>query len=414
MKILVLGAGITGITTAYLLAQRGHEVSVIERHADAGRETSFANGGQLSYSHAEPWANPEALVKIVKWIWRDDAPLKFRPSADPYMWGWAMKFLMNCTKKKSLETTKNTLRLGLYSRQVLQQVVKESGIQFHYAQKGILHIYRTEEGLEYARKMARFQEALGCPYEEQSVTQCLEKVPTLKAIRGELFGGLFFPGDESGDIFLYCQTLAKQCRNVEFIHRTEIKRLTYEGDTITGVETDKGTFKADRYVLALGSYSAQYLRQVKLAAPIYPMKGYSISVPLKNPAEVSETSLTDQLHKLVYSKLGNFLRVAGTAEFAGYSQTVNKKRILALKQQVARMYPGLGDIERASEWACLRPQTPDGAPVIGRTKYKNLLLNTGHGTLGWTLGPGSSQIVADMIDGREPAIDITGLTIDRF
>jgi D-amino-acid dehydrogenase len=414
MKILVLGAGITGVTAAYLLSRRGHEVTVVERHENAGRETSFANGGQLSYSHAEPWANPEALVKILKWIWRDDAPLKFRPSLDPHMWAWSLKFLAQCSHKKALITTANTLRLALYSRVVLQQIAKDAGIDFHYHQKGILHIFRSEKALEGARKMAKYQESLGCPYEEHSLTQCLEKIPTLKSIRSELTGGLFFPTDESGDIFLYCQALAKKCAGVEFKYGTHITRLLSEGDTITGVETDKGTLKADRYVMAMGSYSAIYLRQVGVRAPIYPMKGYSISVPLKNPESISNVSLTDQEHKLVYSRLGNVLRVAGTAEFAGYSQTVNKKRVAALKTQVARLYPGVGDVESSTEWACIRPQTPDGAPILGRTKYKNLILNTGHGTLGWTLGPGSSQIITDLIDGKSPGIDLSGLTIDRY
>ncbi|NDF13023.1 MAG: D-amino acid dehydrogenase [Proteobacteria bacterium] len=417
MKILVLGAGIAGVTAAHELSARGHDVTVVERHETSAMETSFANGGQLSYSHAEPWASPAVLGKIAKWIWKKDSPLLFRFNADPNMWVWGLKFLRNCTTKRALYNAENTLRLALYSRQVMHDIVREHPMEFSYRQAGIVHIFRKESGLNAGIKQAQWQQDRGCPFETLSAEEVVRRVPTLANLKGGLTGGLFFPYDESGDIHTFCRRLSEidaSKRQVKYLYHTPIDRVLMNGDKIEGVKTSKGILKADAYVMAAGSYSALLLKQVGIKIPVYPMKGYSISVPLKEGDPVPECSVTDQDQKLVYSKLGNVLRVAGTAEFAGYSHTITRHRVDSLKRQVKQLFAGCGDVERATEWACIRPSTPDGAPIIGQTKYSNLFLHTGHGTLGWTLAPGSARILADIVEGKTPEIDTEGLTLDKY
>lgn len=418
MKIIILGAGIAGVSAAYFLAESGHEVHVVDREASSAMQTSFANGGQLSYSHAEPWANPGVLKKALPWVFKNDAPLLFRPKLDWHTLSWLTKFLGQCTEKKAIANTINTLRLGLYSRDVLNELAERTKVEFHYRHKGIAHIFKSQKSFDAGIEQAEFQVQHGAPYQTLTPEQCIELEPALKHIAPTLCGAVYYPDDESGDIHLFTQELAEMedtSGRVKFHYGTRVQYLHREGNKITGVQTSKGKMEGDIYVMAMGSYSYLHLRDIKINVPMYPMKGYSISVPVGDSVtEAPTVSITDQSEKIVYSRLGNILRAAGTAEFAGFNTEINRKRVRMLKRNVEKLFPNCGDLSQATEWACLRPQMPDGGALIGKCKYENLILNTGHGSLGWTLGPGSSKIVADIIDGKEPEISLDGLTIDRF
>ena len=418
MKILILGSGIIGVTTAYFLSKRGHDVTVIDREPECAMECSFANGGQLSYCHAEPWASPSALVKAAKWLGKKDAPLLFSFRADLQQWLWTFKFLRNCTSGRVKRNSENMLRLGLYSRKVMHEIQQDIDFDFHYCQKGILHTFNKKSDLDHEIKQSEFQKTFGAPFEVLTPEQCIEKEPALSNIKENLVGGVFYELDESADIHEFTEKLAEKDKTigsgVKFLYDTNVEELKTDGKKITGVKTDKGEFEADIYVMALGAYSPVFLRPIGINVPIYPMKGYSISINTKGYDGAPELSLTDQAHKLVFSRLGDILRVAGTAEFAGYNHDVNPVRIEMMKQVVRDKFPNCGDIENAAEWACLRPSTPEGCPTLGKIKYDNLVLNTGHGTLGWTQGAGSAKIVADIIEGKEPEIDMKGLNAKRY
>jgi D-amino-acid dehydrogenase len=419
MKVAVLGAGVIGEATAFLLSERGHDVVVVDRQAEPAAECSFANGGQLSYSHVEPWASRGVLGKIPEWLWKNDSPLVVSPSFDIRMWRWMVAFLMCCTKEKAEATMKNMMRLSLYSREKTHRIVARSQVDFSYRQTGTLHIFDKQSALECNIKQAAFLKSLGCPSEILSVEQCMQKEPALVESPYKVAGGLFFPLDESGDVHEFALKLAEASQrlasNVEYHYHTSVTQLIVEQNAIKGVKTNKGLIEAHAYILALGADSCFFLRQVGLPAPIYPMKGYSLSIPVKGQKNVPEMSLTDQGNKIVYTRLGDVLRVAGTAEFAGYNRTISGARIATLKRMVARSFPWLESaMEEAKEWACLRPSTADGAPLLGKTPIGKLFLNTGHGTLGWTLAAGSARIVADHVEGKEAEIDLTGLTIGRY
>lgn len=416
MKVIVLGSGVIGVTTAYFLARNGHSVTVIDRQPESAMETSYANGGQLSYSHAEPWATPTVLPKIFKWMLKSDAPLVFNPfRIDPDMWKWGLKFLANCTQKRAEINTENTLRLALYSQKMLHEILREADIDFSYKKLGILHVFQDQKMIDAQIIQAELQKKLGCPYEVLSTDECYKKEPVLLNSEEKIAGGLFFPIDESGDIHVFTKKLAEFINKkygVVFKHKMNVLKLVDDGDQIGGVKTEIGTEKADRYVMSLGSYSPLFLKKVGINAPIYPMKGYSISIPVNGQvAGAPNISVTDQAKKLVYSRLDNVLRVAGTAEFAGYNTDVKEKRIDSIARAAHKMFPAAGDYTKITKWACLRPQTPEGTPLLGNTKYSNLFLNTGHGTLGWTLSAGSAKAVSDIILGKKLEIDLKGLTL---
>ena len=417
MKITILGAGLTGVTTAYLLAERGHEVTVIERESGSALETSFANGGQLSYSHAEPWATPGVIPKIFKWLGRKDSPLVINPSLSPDMWIWCLKFLLNCTPAKTRYNTENTLRLALYSKKVFQEVRSRENIDFNFLANGILHIFKDNKSLDKAAEQAKFQnKILNCPFEIYGKQQVIIKEPALVNTSQKIVGAVYFPLDESGDIHLFTRKLAAKSQaigaGVTYYYNHNITEIISEGNKITGVRANNDIFKSDIFIICLGSYTPLLLKKIGIKIPIYPMKGYSISIPCEGAKGAPKVSITDQSKKIVYSRLGDLVRVAGTAEFSGYNDIIREDRIEQMKKAAQELLPLAGDYNKISKWACLRPQTPQGTPLLGKAKFDNLYLNTGHGTLGWTLGPGSAKIVADMVDGIKPEIDLKGLLVN--
>lgn len=417
MKICILGAGVLGVTSAYMLARTGHEVTVIERQGEPARECSFANGGQLSYSHAEPWANPGVFPKLFKWMWMEDAPLVLRPSTDPHMLRWGLLFLLNCLPTRARAHCEVMLRLGLYSKQKMLELMTDTGIDFHFLGNGTLHVFDNQKSFDAARKHAEFQHTLGCEEQPMTPDECFKIEPTLMNTTKKLVGGMFAPIDESGDIHVFTKKLAEYCvqkYGVKFIYNQKVVRLHQADSCITHVEIEgqHRDYMAgfDGYVMAMGAYSAPQLRQLGLYVPIYPMKGYSIS--FDSSEFCPKVSVTDDAAKQVYTLLGNRMRVAGTAEFARYNDAVRQVRIEPLKRGMAQLFPK-APLANLSEWACLRPSTPDGPPVIGKTPIGNLFMNTGHGTLGWTQAAASARLLADVVDGRPTQIPLSGLEIGR-
>ncbi len=417
MHVLVMGSGVVGVATAWFLARDGHQVTVVDRQPGAGLETSFANGGQVSASHAEPWASPETLRKVLKWLGRPDAPLVFRWWRwDPALWSWLARFLSNCPAERARVNTERTLRVALYSRSVLRQLRADTGIRYDQRQQGILHFYRDKREFEHALRIAELMAAHGLPREPLTPSQCLTVEPALYGIQRELAGGLFSPYDESGDAHKFTTELARLAaeKGVLFLNGLQVRRLQQEGGRITGVVTDQGRVVADAYVLALGSWSPLVARSVGLGLPIYPAKGYSVTVGVTDPDEAPTVSLTDDENKLVFSRLGDRLRVAGTAEFAGWNPEMTVRRAEVVLEKARKVFPAAGDWQAAELWTGLRPVTPDSVPIIGATAFPNLWLNTGHGTLGWTMSCGSGRIIADLVAGRRPEIPVDGLGLDRF
>ena len=393
MKVAVLGAGVVGTAAAWYLRQAGHEVRVLDRRESAGLETSFANGGQISADHAAPWAKPGVPLQALKWMLREDAPLLFRLRADPAQWRWALQFLRNCTAARFTENASRLQRLGQYSRSLLRALREETGIQYDHLSRGILVLYTGER---------RFERGWKTPEE------CVAIEPAVASMKKGLVGGNYIAGDESGDAHKFTAALAKLCAamGVQFDFGVSIERIESEGGKVSGIRTNGGkTITADAYVLALGAYSPLLARPLGIDLPIYPLKGYSVTMPVKDPAAAWNVSLTDEAHKLVLSRLGDRLRIAGTAELNGYDTAINQVRCEAIVRRTMALFPGAGDPSKAQFWAGLRPATPSNLPCLGRTKYPNLFLNTGHGTLGWTHACGSGRAIADLVSGRRPEVD---------
>jgi len=418
MKIVVLGAGVVGTTTAYFLAQDGHDVVVIDRQSAPGLETSFANGAQISACHAKPWAAPSVPMQAFKWMFKPDAPLLFRPWRwDPSLWTWGLKFLRNCTDERLAINMERTLRVALYSRAVLKALRQRTNIQYDQVTQGILHIYRTQAEFADGRKTGDQLASFGLPQDVLSAEECLRLEPALAhAAKTDLAGGLLSPEDESGDAQRFTAELAKlaEAKGVRFRSGVKVQRLETSSGRVTRVITDAGDETADAFVLALGSYSPEIARPLGIDLPIYPAKGYSISVEIENPAAAPTVSITDETNYMVFSRLGNRMRVAGTAELAGWNTGLNPARVEPLVRNAKSLFPGVSSYTNVNPWSGLRPTTPDSVPILGGTSYENLFLNTGHGTLGWTMACGSARIIADLIAGRTPEIDMEGLGLDRF
>lgn len=416
MKVLVLGAGIIGTTTAYHLARAGHQTVVLDRQDGAGMETSFANGGQISPCHAEPWANPSVLPKVIKWLGRDDAPLLFRWNRwDPALWAWGLRFIANCTSSRAAINTERTLRVALYSRACLQDLRERLGLEYDQRRQGILHVYRSEREFAQGRKAAALMNRFGLDRQIKDAAQCVAIESALSSVAGELAGGILTPGDESGDAHKFTRAMAEhaQREGAEFRFGTRVDAILRDDDRVTGARTDQGDIRADAVVLALGSWSPLLARPAGIRLPIVPAKGYSITIPADGPG-APFVSVTDDEHKMVYSRLGDRLRAAGTAEMTGHDVSLNPKRWHLILERARALFPLAGDFDQAQPWAGLRPVTPDSVPLIGAARLPGLWLNTGHGTLGWTMAAGSARIVADLISGRDPDIDLSGLGPGRF
>jgi D-amino-acid dehydrogenase len=412
MKVIVLGAGLLGVTSAYFLRRLGHDVTVIDRQATPAAETSFANGGQISVSHAEPWANPSAPFKVLKWLGQEDAPLLFRLRADARQWAWGLKFLRECTPARTRHNIRQIVRLGLYSRDTLQALRAEIGLEYDQRTQGILHFYTSDAEFAAAAGPAEQMRALGCDRRVITADEAIRIEPALGSIRARLAGATFTAEDESGDANRFARELVRHCEadGVTFRMSHTVTALRAAGGAIDHVEaTDaEGRFqrvRGDAYVLAMGSLSPLYAAPLGIDLPIYPAKGYSVTLPVKDESKAHQVSLTDDEYKLVFSRLGERLRIAGTAELNGYDRDLNRVRCEAIVRRVEELFPGAGDAERASFWTGLRPATPSNVPIIGRSKLPNLYLNTGHGTLGWTHACGSGKSIARIVSGQKPEVD---------
>jgi D-amino-acid dehydrogenase len=398
---------VIGTTAAWYLARAGHEVTVIERQGAAGLETSFANGGQISAGNAAPWANPEAPARIIEWLGREDAPLLFRFRADWHQWAWGMRFLVECLPSRARENTRHLVTLAVYSREKLDELRRETGIQYDQLQRGILHFYTDEAEFDRAASQKTGE------MQVKTAEECIELEPALRHAADNIVGGTYFPADESGDAHLFTQGLARlaAAKGVRFLYGRSLKRLEAAGGRITSAvladaHGGDDPVSADVYVVALGSYSAPALRPLGISIPVYPLKGYSITIPLEEGDEAPTLSITDESYKLVFSRLGARFRVAGTAELNGYDTSLNDDRCQAIVRRTFDLFPNAGHPERAEFWTGLRPATPSNLPIIGRSnRYSNLFLNTGHGTLGWTMACGSGRALADIVSGREPEPD---------
>ncbi|HEY3047939.1 MAG TPA: D-amino acid dehydrogenase [Polaromonas sp.] len=422
MKVTVLGAGVTGITSAWFLRQAGHEVTVVDRQPGAGLETSFANGGQISVSHAEPWANPGAPLKVLKWLAREDAPLLFRLRPDLNQWLWGLSFLRECTPGRTRHNIKQMVNLGLYSRATLQQLRDHTGMDYQQKTEGILHFYTSEQEYADAQGPAAVMREYGCELDMKTPDECVAIEPALAASRAQIVGGSMTPSDESGDAHAFTRQLAALCADagVNFLYNTRIVGARKEGDALTAVQIANAEgvvreLKSDAYVMCLGAYSPQWAKLLGQTLRIYPAKGYSVTLPVINEAASYNVSLTDDEYKLVFSRLGNRLRIAGTAELNGYSTELNLVRCEAIVRRVRQLFPDMTDGRNAQYWTGLRPATPSNVPYIGRSKTSNLFLNTGHGTLGWTHSCGSAAAIADIVSGRVPQVDFafTGQVPER-
>ena len=422
MKVIVLGAGVTGITTAWFLRQQGHEVTVVERRAAPALETSFANGGQISVSHAEPWANPGAPLKVLKWLAKEDAPLLFRLRADMNQWLWGLEFLRNCTPSRTRHNIQQIVNLGMYSRSTLQKLRGDLGLNYSALTKGILHFYTSQSEYDDAQAPAQIMREYGCELDMKTADECVAIEPALAQCKNQIVGGSMTPSDESGDAQAFTSALAAKCaeQGVTFLYNTHVVGLKTAGSSITSVQVAQGSgeaggqlqhLQADANVLCLGSFSAQWAKLVGHTLRIYPAKGYSVTLPVINESASYNVSLTDDEYKLVFSRLGNRLRIAGTAELNGYNTDLNLVRCQAIIRRVRQLFPDMTDGQGAQLWTGLRPATPSNVPYIGRSKTSNLFLNTGHGTLGWTHACGSGAAIADIVSGKVPQVDFafTGL-----
>ena len=410
--VIVLGAGVTGITTAWFLRQAGHEVTVVDRQPGAGLETSFANGGQISVSHAEPWANPGAPWKVLKWLAREDAPLLFRLRPDLKQWLWGLSFLRECTPGRTRHNIRHIVNLGLYSRATLQRLREQTGLQYDALQRGILHFYTSQAEFDAAQEPAKVMREHGCELDMKTADECVAIEPALAQSRHRIVGGSMTPSDESGDAHRFTQGLAGLCAQagVVFRYETRIVGIERSADRIDGVKVANAagvveTLKGDSVVLCMGSYSAAFARELGITLRIYPAKGYSVTLPVTSPEHSYNVSLTDDEYKLVFSRLGDRLRIAGTAELNGWDTSLNLVRCEAIVRRTRELFPQMTDGQGAQYWTGLRPATPSNVPYIGRSKIGNLYLNTGHGTLGWTHSCGSGQAIADIVSGRTPQVD---------
>ena len=416
MRIAVMGSGVIGTACAYYLARAGHEVTVIDRQPGAALETSFANAGEVSPGYASPWAGPGVPVKAVKWLLMHHRPLVIRALADPAMWRFALRMLGNCTEAHYRINKSRMLPLAEYSRDALKALRAETGIAYDARTQGTLQLFRTHKQLDAIGNDVAILRDYGVPFEVLDRAGFIRVEPALARTQHKFVGALRLPNDETGDCHLFTQRLAALAEGlgVRFRYGVKIAAIARDGDRIGGVLTDAGRVEADHYLCALGSDTPLLLRPLGIALPVYPVKGYSITVPVTDAAGAPESTVMDETHKVAVTRLGDRIRAGGTAELAGYDLALRAARKETLVHVVRDLFPGGGDLARAEFWCGLRPMTPDGPPVIGPTRYPNLALATGHGTLGWTMAAGTGRVIADLLSGRRPEVPLDGLTLARY
>ena len=421
MKVLVLGAGVIGVTAAYELAGAGHDVTVVDRQAAPALETSFANAGEVSPGYSAPWAGPGVPLKAIKWLAMHHRPLVIRPHIDAVFVAWVIAMLRNCTAARYEINKTRMVRLAEYSRDCLRALRAATGITYDERTQGTLQLFRTQKQFDGSASDIAVLRESGVVFELLDRAGCIRHEPALANVCDKFVGGLLLPGDETGDCFKFTQRLAALAagRGVRFRFGTAIQALVRTGDAINGAVVRTGgdaeeTLVADAYLVALGSHSPLLLRPVGVRIPVYPVKGYSITVPILDPACAPESTVMDETHKVAVTRLGDRIRVGGTAELAGYSLKLHDARRQTLTHVVSDLFPRGGDVDRSEFWCGLRPMTPDGTPVIGATPIARLFLATGHGTLGWTMAAGTGRVMADVMSGRAAGIDLAGLTIARY
>lgn len=409
MKVLVLGAGVIGVTTAYYLKQAGIEVTVLEGEAEAAMECSYSNGAQLSYSYCEPlntWSN---LVKAIKWIGKNDAPLLLRPQYDPELFLWLMKFVFNCRLSNRSKNQATLMKLSAYSKLMMHELRKRNKIEFSHDTTGIFHALPDEESFKAEKALFEYvHKHSGMRYDVIPHHKAENLVPSIKNILKRTHSVIWSQDDEIGDVHEFTLALTKQLKHekCKFMYDTEVENLVLENRKVIGVETNRGFFVADAVVICLGAYTQELLESIGVKSSIYPMKGYSITAKLKKKGDL-KGSIYDHLHRTVYTKLGNRFRAAGTAEFNGYNHDINHERISIMTQRAREDFEEFVNFKSIEPWACLRPQSANSVPLIGRTHYRNLFINSGHGTLGWTQALGSARLIADLIAGKKPEIPLS-------
>ena len=416
MKVLVLGSGVIGVTSAYYLARAGHEVTVVDRQPKPALETSFANAGEVSPGYSSPWAGPGVPVKAIKWLLMRHGPLVIWPKLDPVMWIWLLKLLRNCTEARYAVNKSRMIPIAEYSRDCLRALRAETGIHYDERSRGTLQLFRKQAQLDGTAGDIAVLKQYGVPYEVLDRDGCIAAEPALSAVKDKFVGGMRLPQDETGDCHMFTEALAAEAAKlgVQFKLNTTIERLIADGSKIAGVVTSAGRLQADVYVVALGSWSPRLLRPLGISLPVYPVKGYSITVPIIDADAAPVSTVMDESYKVAITRLGDRIRVGGTAEISGYSNRLDAARRATLDHSLTDMFPRGGDLAKASFWSGLRPMTPDGPPVIGATRYGNLHLNTGHGTLGWTMSCGSARALADLLSGKKPDIDTAELALSRY
>lgn len=416
MKVIVLGSGVIGTSVAYYLAKSGHEVEVIDRQAGPALETSFANAGEVSPGYSSPWAGPGVPMKAIKWMLMRHSPLVIWPMLDPNMWRWGLSMLANCTEKAYAINKSRMVPIAEYSRDCLKELRAETGVAYDDRAQGTLQLFRTQAQLDGIAKDVEVLKDYKVPFEVLDREGFVKVEPALKLTQEKFVGALRLPGDETGDCFKFTNRLAEMAEalGVKFHYNTTIDGIEAAGGKITGVRTSAGTMTADHYVTALGSFTPQLVKPLGIHIPVYPVKGYSITVPITDANFAPESTIMDESHKVAVTRLGDRIRVGGTAQLSGFDMGLDDSRRRTLDFVVTDLFPRGGDVSQAEFWCGLRPMTPDGTPVVGPTRLPNLWLATGHGTLGWTMAAGTGRLLADWMGGRDPEIDTEGLTIARY
>ncbi|EGQ8059710.1 D-amino acid dehydrogenase [Vibrio parahaemolyticus] len=406
MEVIVLGSGVIGLTSAWYLSQAGYQVTVIDRQPSSAMETSFANAGQISYGYSSPWAAPGIPLKAIKWLMEEHAPLKIKPSLSTDMISWASKMVANCTLPRYQINKARMLSIANHSRTCLEQLRNEHAIEYQGRQFGTLQVFRTTQQLTAIEKDLKLLEQSGTRFELMDVEQCLRQEPGLALVKDKIVGGLYLPDDETGDCFQFCQQLTElaKAHGVTFKFNTEVSNWVTVGKKIIGVQTNHGLFKADQFVVASGSFSTALLKQLDIDIPVYPVKGYSLTLPIENEEYAPRSTVMDETYKVAMTRFDDRIRVAGTAELAGFDPSLPQKRKNTIEMVVRDLFPRGGDFSQAEFWTGFRPMTPDGTPIIGATPYDNLFTNTGHGTLGWTMACGSGHLLANIMTGGKAKI----------